>query len=123
MRGRSQAHNVTQEVDVFYRALGQRVRAARIDLDLTQDALASRLNLTRTSVANLEAGRQRIPVHTLARASAVLQVPIADLIPRFDSPLTAVLPPGVGPDAPAAHVRLVDQLIATPDTEGGPDAG
>ena len=48
----------------FYKAVGQLVRAARDKAGLTQNALASRLGLTRTSVTNIEKGRQKVLLHT-----------------------------------------------------------
>lgn len=42
----------------FTAEYGQRVRSARAAAGLTQTELGERLNLTRSSVANVEAGRQ-----------------------------------------------------------------
>src|SRR5574342_274955 len=47
----------------FYIEVGRRIRAARAEAALTQAELAARLGMTRSSIANLEAGRQRIPLH------------------------------------------------------------
>lgn len=49
--------------DELYRALGQRVRDLRLAERLSQQELADRVNLTRVSIANIEKGRQRPPVH------------------------------------------------------------
>jgi len=74
-----------QDIDknAFYVDLGQRVRDARTTAGLTQDQLARLLRLTRTSVANLEAGRQRISAHTLAVTADALNVTVTDLTPAF----------------------------------------
>lgn len=65
----------------FYRAVGRRVRTARTGADLTQDELAEAVDLSRSSIANLEAGRQRIPLHLFAVIAEKLAVPISDLLP------------------------------------------
>ena len=72
-----------QPVTRFYQLLGERVRAAREDKDLTQAALAERLDLSRTSITNLENGTQRPPAHHLARMAQVLEMPITELIPEW----------------------------------------
>ena len=47
-----------------YRMLGSRIEMIRETLGMTQLELAHKCEgLTRTSIANLEAGRQRIPLH------------------------------------------------------------
>lgn len=48
---------------------------------MTQDALAEKLNLTRTSVINIEKGRQQVLLHTLVNIARALQVSPTDLIP------------------------------------------
>ena len=66
----------------FYRDVGGRVRTARVSKRLTQEDLASKLGLTRSSVANLEAGRQRVPLHVLVLISELLETPISELLPK-----------------------------------------
>lgn len=48
-----------REGDAFHRAFGDAVRVARDAKGMTQGALANALGLTRTSITNIEAGRQR----------------------------------------------------------------
>ncbi|MEU6765236.1 helix-turn-helix transcriptional regulator [Streptomyces sp. NPDC046853] len=67
--------------DRFYVAVGDRVRGARIASRLTQSDLAARLGLVRSSIANIEAGRQRVPLHTFVAIAAALKVEVAELIP------------------------------------------
>lgn len=68
-------------VDEFYRNVGARVRIARKG-KMTQEELGSRIGLSRTSVTNLEKGRQRIPLHILVHIANLLDVAVDSLIPE-----------------------------------------
>ena len=70
------------QVMAFYVSLGGRVKRGRNQANLSQADLAQRLGLTRTSIANLEAGRQRPSAHHAAMIANILQVPIQDLLPN-----------------------------------------
>lgn len=65
----------------FYRSLGSLVRKIREESGLTQDQLAQKIGLTRTSITNLEHGRQKIQVHVLYELANALGVEPADLLP------------------------------------------
>src|ERR1700722_151166 len=68
-------------VDDFYEHFGQRVRSARLDLGLNQEALGHRVGLERSSISNVEKGRQRVQLHMLLEFAAALDVPPAQLLP------------------------------------------
>lgn len=78
------------QVDAFYRALGERVRRERKRAEMSQAELAQRLGLTRASIANLEAGRQRPAAHQAATLAKVLEVPIQDLLPAAPAAVDVV---------------------------------
>lgn len=59
---------------------GPRIKAARQSRGLTQAELATIAGLTRSSIANLEAGRQEIPVRTLAAIAGALGETVASLL-------------------------------------------
>ena len=63
----------------LYRLIGERVRARRGSL--TQGDLAKRVGLGRTSITNLEAGTQRMPLHYLVRIAEALDCDVCDLVP------------------------------------------
>lgn len=67
-------------VDEFYRGVGERVRNAR-NGRMTQEELGNAIGLSRTSVTNLEKGRQRIPLHVLVDIAKQLEVVVDSLIP------------------------------------------
>lgn len=63
-----------REGDAFHQAFGDAVRVARDRKGMTQDGLAKAVGLTRTSITNIEAGRQRpllYKAYDLARALSV----------------------------------------------------
>src|SRR5690242_331903 len=90
--------------DLYYRALGRLVHQARTEFPMTQDALARHAGLTRSSITNLEAGRQRIQVHVLSLIARALKVDPADLLPGSDAETESIL-----------H-RLEERLEGQPDS-------
>jgi transcriptional regulator with XRE-family HTH domain len=68
-------------VDRFYEQFGQRVRAARANLGLNQEALGYRVGLNRSSISNVEKGRQRVQLHKLLEFAAALDVKPTELLP------------------------------------------
>ncbi|WP_328748622.1 helix-turn-helix domain-containing protein [Streptomyces sp. NBC_00285] len=112
------------KIDRFYMAVGERVRAARAAARMTQATLAARLGLTRSSVANLEAGRQRIPLHVFAMVADILDVDPGKLLP--DGLMAAKVPELSDLDEQLAVVEdssrdfvesALAQLIDTPDAK------
>ncbi len=65
----------------FYQALGERMRNARLAANVSQGKLAKSVGLSRSSVANIETGRQPIYVDALIRVAEQLRIPILKLIP------------------------------------------
>jgi transcriptional regulator with XRE-family HTH domain len=66
----------------LYEIVGRRVREARKASKLTQEELASRVSMTRTSVTNIEKGRQKLLLHTLFELAAAMKVQIVQLVPE-----------------------------------------
>jgi transcriptional regulator with XRE-family HTH domain len=67
--------------DWVYKEFGQRLRAARRTADLTQEAVANTVGLSRTSITNIERGIQHISLHALYELAAAVKVKPADLLP------------------------------------------
>jgi len=72
--------NMTEN-QTFYKNLGSRIKTARKRVLLTQESLAEKVSLTRTTVTNIEKGRQQLLVHTLVDIAKVLNVSVEVLIP------------------------------------------
>ena len=71
----------------FYEEVGRRIRDARKRRKppLTQEALGELVSLTRTSITNVEKGRQKFLLHTLADIATALQVQPASLLPQSNA--------------------------------------
>jgi len=65
----------------FYRHLGAKIRKFRTQRKLSQDGLAKLIGLTRTSLTNIEQGRQHPPLHTFCEIVEQLRVDISELLP------------------------------------------
>lgn len=65
----------------LYRSVGAEIRRRRERLRTTQDELALQVGLSRASVANVEAGRQAVPLHLLVDIASALGAELADLVP------------------------------------------
>jgi DNA-binding XRE family transcriptional regulator len=85
----------------FYREVGLRVQAVRKRARMTQGEVATDLCMPRATYANVERGRQRVPVDVVWRLAVLFNVPIHKLLPEpiRDSGSTATLPglAGTGP--------------------------
>jgi transcriptional regulator with XRE-family HTH domain len=68
----------------FNHELGARIRTAREAANLTQEALASAVGLTRGSIANIERGYQASPIYRLALIAKALKVDLPALVPGVD---------------------------------------
>jgi transcriptional regulator with XRE-family HTH domain len=68
--------------DWVYPEIGGLIRQRRKQLKLTQEKLAPLAGLSRTSLANIEGGKQKVLVHQLFAFASALGVEPADLLPR-----------------------------------------
>jgi transcriptional regulator with XRE-family HTH domain len=93
----------------LYVELGRLVRAHRDRVGLSQADLGRRVGLSRTSVTNIERGRQKILVHQLLSLAQALDVGVE-----------ALLPAGPQPEMSAQLDRKLKKHLTGPDeTEWG----
>ena len=64
---------MTPRLEQVYRKFGLRIRRIRTHLGWTQEKLAVKINLERTSVVNMEAGRQRVQLHQVKKYASALK--------------------------------------------------
>jgi len=68
----SEADKNSVPIEPIYGAIGTRCAYIRSTLGLTQGEIAKRLNMTRTSLVNFEAGRQRFMLHKIEELARAL---------------------------------------------------
>jgi len=71
-------------MDALYSRFGRQLRTARKDAGLTQQELAERVSLTRTSITNIESGAQHISLRQLYLLAAAVGLSPAQLLPDPD---------------------------------------
>jgi transcriptional regulator with XRE-family HTH domain len=69
----------------FYAAVGSLIYAARKAKRITQERLAAAIGYSRTSVTNIESGRQAIPVDIFVKIADACNVEVSALLPRIEN--------------------------------------
>lgn len=75
--------NVTNEEEL-YKFVGSKVKYFREHNDLSQTVLASKVNLSRTSIVSIEQGKQRASLFLLWTIAEALGISIHELLPSAD---------------------------------------
>lgn len=104
--------------DAFYSALGQRIRERRIERGITQSQLAQLLSLSRTSVTNIESGRQKLLVHTLIQIASVLNMEVSTLLPDINAPEKTNINKTLLQELSEVDRRFVTQIVSFGSEEG-----
>lgn len=68
-------------IENFYHELGEKIKFERLRQRISQEELADYLNLTRSSIINLEKGRHRPSVYQILQIAAMLNIEYIKLIP------------------------------------------
>lgn len=103
----------TAAIANLYQAIGARLAEARQQRGIRQADLAAAVGLTRASITNIEAGAQRIQIHTLIAAAQAVGIDPADLITQALEGGTPVVQPLPGGQREAA--LLTRRLTAARD--------
>lgn len=103
--------NIMETPDDFYQAVGALIRQARERQGLTQTELAEAVGLGRTSLTNIELGRQRFLLHKLWEIARVLKIDITLLLPRLSSSAPEVLSPEEIKAPPDLSQDKLEELI------------
>lgn len=70
--------------DRIYRVFGSRLRELREAKSVTQEELGRRVELSRTSITNIEKGRQRVMLHQMMELAHALDAEPSALMPASD---------------------------------------
>jgi transcriptional regulator with XRE-family HTH domain len=95
----------------LYLEIGRRIRKARRDSGLTQEALGDRTGLARTSITNIESGNQQLPLHVLWRVAEVLDVEPRSLVPERSFTIIGTKH-GLPEDVPEMTRAALNRIVA-----------
>lgn len=70
--------------DSLYKIIGEKIKSKREDLDLSQLQLSKKLNISRSSISNIEVGRHQIPLFVLYDLSKIFKCEVKEFIPNDD---------------------------------------
>ena len=98
-------------IRAVYREFGQRVRRGRNESGLTQDMLAHQIGLSRTSVTNIERGRQAVLLHQVYDIARALDTTVQALLPD-EEPVLQIAPPALDEAVPEGVRKFLDEELA-----------
>lgn len=67
-------------MELNYKAIGKRIKVARIRMEITQEQLAERLSLSPTHLSNIETGTTRVSLSSIVKIANSLDVTVDDLL-------------------------------------------
>jgi len=91
-RNRKPTAPIHPKTQSLYRHIGRAVKHAREALEMTQEELASQVGVARTSITNLEKGKQHFPLHHLLSVAELLHMDLVSFIPSSDELESAAVP-------------------------------
>lgn len=82
-----------------YKAIGKRIKIARINADMTQERLSDLLGISPSHMSNIETGTTRVSLTTIVKIANTLSVSLDDLLcdsvtharPQFERDIQQVL--------------------------------
>ena len=67
-------------MELDYKAIGKRIKIARIKADLTQEMLAEKIELSPTHLSNIETGTTRVSLTTIVSIANGLGITVDDIL-------------------------------------------
>lgn len=68
---------------ILYQIVGERIKKRRESIGLNQNDLSEKINIGRSSISNIEKGRQQPPLHTLFEICKVLDMDVQTILPTY----------------------------------------
>lgn len=97
----------------FYKEFGRLLRAARDQAQLSQQDVAKRVGLNRTSITNIELGRQQVSLHMLFSLASAVGTNPESLLPAREFALpeeaTPVVPTKIAKELAKLDLNEVEQ--------------
>lgn len=103
-------------MELDYKAIGKRIKIARIQVDLTQEKLAEYVNLSPSHMSNIETETTKVSLTTIVNIANALSVSVDDLLcdnvihakPQFENDIKLLLD-----DCDDYEIRIVKDLLST----------
>ena len=67
-------------MEINYKALGKRIKLARIEREMTQERLAEMVDLSPTHMSNIESGTAKVSLPSLVNIADALALSVDDLL-------------------------------------------
>lgn len=67
-------------MELDYKAIGKRIKIARIHADMTQETLAGSVDLSPSHMSNIETGTTKVSLTTMVKIANALSVTVDDLL-------------------------------------------
>ena len=67
-------------MSIDYKCIGRRIKAARVSLDMTQERLAEKVNLSPSHLSNIETGTTKVSLSTIVKLANALHVSVDSLL-------------------------------------------
>ena len=101
-------------MELDYKAIGKRIKIARIKADLTQEKLAETIELSPTHLSNIETGTTRVSLTTIVSLANALSVSVDDLLcdsvikskPQFEKDIKSILE-----DCDDYEIRIIKDMM------------
>jgi DNA-binding XRE family transcriptional regulator len=107
--------NMSVDERELYRIVGHQIRLRREKLKLSQNKIADDVGVQRTSITNIESGRQKPPLHLLYSICIALKIELADVLPKTgDVELRKVVAVEVNKETkqmPPKAAHLLEQML------------
>lgn len=86
-------------MELDYKAIGKRIKVARIRMEITQEQLADMVSVSPTHLSNIETGSTRVSLTTIVKVANALNVTVDDLLcdnlvkarPQFERDMQSLL--------------------------------
>ena len=107
-------------IELDYKAIGKRIKIARIKVDLTQEKLSEMVGSSPTHLSNIETGTTRVSLNTIVSIANALKITSDDLLcdsvikakVQFEQDIALVLE-----DCDEYEIRVIrDMAAATKET-------
>ena len=101
-------------MELDYKAIGKRIKFARINADMTQEQLCGLVDLSPSHMSNIETGTTRVSLSTIVKLANALSVTVDDFLcdstlyarPQFEREIQKILD-----GCNEYEIRLISKVI------------